>query len=420
MYICVSIMLLLAIISLVIYRDLLCPLFLFYIPWIASIGLLSFSQYDYNPNSGTYVYLTLGGLVFFIGFLLSNNGMEVSKRYEKSDETYRIRPMSIKVLISFETLLALYCLFDFYRIYRKFNVGNIYISIMRPIKLGQASLSSLTVYGLSIISLVTICMLLVWFYLDKREKSSIRGWMCIQLVIGGFSFVSSMTRTGILFNLLAVFVVLIICLNVTNGKLFWFASLFVIGFLVFFSYFTILKFPESGLEKTELILSNLSVYTSGGIVAFEKFFGSNQELLWGQHTFRIFYVFGNRIFGTPEVVSLIKEFIDIGNNLTTNVYTMYAFYIADFGKVFGLVMQFLVAIGYGVVYKNMVKKRAVSIFIFAISIYPLIMQFFAEQYFSMLSKWVQCVLIAAVFFETDIFLVKNNKELVEGLNNAKK
>ena len=412
-YMCLGIMTILAIMALVIYRDFVCPLFLFYLPWIASIGLLIFSDYDYNPESLAYAYIAAGGFLFFVGFMISNHGMKMSKRYEKSTETYRVRQASVKCLIILETLIAVYCFFDLYRIYKNFNYGNIYTSIMVPIRQGNASLSSLTPYGLNLISVVTMCMVLAWFFVDKTERRKVGGWIYIQLLIGGFATVANLHRAGVLRNGLTIFVILIICLNIRSRKLFWLAMLFGAGFIIFFGYFTTLKFSDNGQGKTRLILQHLSLYSSGGIVAFEKFFESQPELLWGQQMFRVVYEVAGRVVGTTGGINLIQKFIDIGDGVTTNVYTIYAYYIADFGKIFGLFMQFLLALGYGVIYKIMVNKKAVGIFVFAISIYPLIMQFFAEQYFAMLSQWVQCILVAIVFFETDIFLIRKQLKVME-------
>ena len=115
---------------------------------------------------------------------------------------------------------------------------------------------------------------------------------------------------------------------------------------------------------------------------------------------------------------LVQNFISIGNGVTTNVYTFYQYYISDFGCIYALLIQFLVGIFHGVSYKNMSQMKNYWIYIFCFSIYPLIMQFFQDQYISLMSTWIQILIFGFVFLRTN--LIFSSYQIQDGSINGEK
>jgi oligosaccharide repeat unit polymerase len=133
-------------------------------------------------------------------------------------------------------------------------------------------------------------------------------------------------------------------------------------------------------------------YLLGSLPAFSQFLSELQDPTYGQELFRTVYVILYKVGITTQLpVDLTKEFTNIP--FSTNVYTIFHPYIQDFGY-FGLL--FMVFIGYlnGYVYVGAFKRGSEFMrVLYCLLMYPIFMSFFADQYFSLLSMWVQILVI---------------------------
>ncbi|NTQ55438.1 oligosaccharide repeat unit polymerase, partial [Enterococcus faecium] len=85
-------------------------------------------------------------------------------------------------------------------------------------------------------------------------------------------------------------------------------------------------------------------------------------------------------------------------------------YLYDFGPIYALIVQFIIGTLHGVSFKNMSMKKPFWIFLYSILIYPLLMQFFQDQYFSIFSTWMQLIIVGFLTLKTDLlFYVKIKK-----------
>jgi len=73
----------------------------------------------------------------------------------------------------------------------------------------------------------------------------------------------------------------------------------------------------------------------------------------------------------------------------TNVYTVYDPYYRDFGNL-GFLFVFIFIILHVAFYQRSYSKGGIYVFLYSATLYPLIMQFFQDQYFSLISMWAQC------------------------------
>jgi oligosaccharide repeat unit polymerase len=128
----------------------------------------------------------------------------------------------------------------------------------------------------------------------------------------------------------------------------------------------------------------------------------------GNNSFRFFIKIGKtlNLLPNPKVNELITPFIYVP--YPTNVYTFYSPYIKDFGKiyswlmiaVFGLLHTFLY-------YKAIATKSLRYSFYYSIVLFPLIISFFADQYLTLTSFWLQMAFfIEAIVFINNLFLSK--------------
>jgi oligosaccharide repeat unit polymerase len=152
------------------------------------------------------------------------------------------------------------------------------------------------------------------------------------------------------------------------------------------------------------------VYLSGSIVAFGNSFKNHEYMYGGKNTFRFLIAIGDALFGTSNALKLTNEFTVI-SNLRTNVYTFYDFYLRDFGVGYALLAQFVVSCIHGASYKKMKEGNIFFTYLFSLLSYPLVMQFFQDQYCSLLSTWIQIVLVGILTLKTNIFVIKETEEL---------
>jgi len=139
------------------------------------------------------------------------------------------------------------------------------------------------------------------------------------------------------------------------------------------------------------------LYSVGSIPSFDTFLhnrGPNLDM--GINSFRTVLAVLRAVgFGTP-LVPLVQPYADIP--MPMNVYTVYQPYIKDFG-IGGIAAMFFFGFIHGLLYKKATvhNPRAVYVFLFSLSLFPLVMQVFQDMYLSVLSTWIQysalCILL---------------------------
>jgi oligosaccharide repeat unit polymerase len=148
-----------------------------------------------------------------------------------------------------------------------------------------------------------------------------------------------------------------------------------------------ISIDEGLLENIDSLSENLRSYTIAPLLALSKLVASKPRLDWGENTFRFFislqYALG---LSNIQPVALIKEFTYVPD--LTNVYTVYEVYFRDFSYS-GILIPPLFLVGHYWLYRKALLFGGVWIFYYSASVYPLVMQFFQDQYFSILSLWIQ-------------------------------
>jgi oligosaccharide repeat unit polymerase len=153
-------------------------------------------------------------------------------------------------------------------------------------------------------------------------------------------------------------------------------------------------------------LDSLRAYTIAPILALSGLMGDEVAFDFGLNTFRsviaVFYALG--MSGDPPV-SLIKDYSFVPD--PTNVYTVYEVYFRDFSYP-GLLAPLIFLMIHWALYVRAHRIGGIWIFYYAASAYPLLMQFFQDQYFSLLSQWVQIGFWYWIFVRSEDRRVENN------------
>jgi len=175
-------------------------------------------------------------------------------------------------------------------------------------------------------------------------------------------------------------------------------GIFIGSCLLIFSFIVVATMTAKGVsiendlsENIFSITENIRAYTIAPLLAFTTLYDNPTQLMLGENTFRtILSVLHSIGFTEIEPPTLIRDYAFVPD--ATNVYTVYDAYYRDFGN-YGFVIVAVFAVLHVYLYRRAVTQRGRYIFLYSASVYPLLMQFFQDQYFSLLSMWVQLFIL---------------------------
>lgn len=399
---------LLFILILCICKDFMYPGVIYCIPWIIFLFLLLFSNYDYDASSYAYLYFFVGSMLFELGCLIGTRRIKGKERLSsKNKEIYTTSYKKIKTITLLEVFFVCFILCCFFKLISENWNTNVFLSYY--LNRDTMLFSGIIAYGKKIIQAVSLCIMIVILTLDARDRVCYRKIFFIQIILTIFVSLVNMTRNGILSAFLPFFVVIIIGCKLNNKQVMKKAIIGIVLFVMLFATVSMMKYyyKYTNGNYMENIIDEIINYGCGGFVAFQKKFDMMDFKNYnGANTFRTFVAIYDTFVGTDFAPPLVQEFISIGGKYSTNVYTFYSWYADDFGIIYALVVQFFIGIFYGKLYKNMSQNRVFGIYLYASFIYPLLMQIFQDQYFSLLSTWIQCIFYGFVLLKTNILFTR--------------
>jgi oligosaccharide repeat unit polymerase len=247
-----------------------------------------------------------------------------------------------------------------------------------------------------------VCSATVLMY-RNRETGLIR--LVVSIVLGLFFAYLSTGRTFVLLFFILSLLPLVIVGTVKIKGLAVAAAIILIAF--FFSAAMTSKGVsfEAGLsENIESFLENIRGYTVAPLLAFSKFLDTLPNPSFGENTFRtVFSLLYSLDITSEPPISLVRGFEYVPD--PTNVYTVYEVYVRDFWYA-GAFLPPAFLIGHWWLYRKARGLGGKWIFFYSASVYPLAMQFFQDQYFSLLSMWIQ------LLFWYWIFLMPVNRPVL--------
>lgn len=135
------------------------------------------------------------------------------------------------------------------------------------------------------------------------------------------------------------------------------------------------------------IYQHLKMYTVAPFASFAEIFNRGSPMTLGEYSFRFFIAVLNTLDMTDLTpVPMVRQMPGISG--LVNVYTVYEVYFLDFsylGFLFPTVFLFV----NWLLYVKAKRSAGPWLFIYAASFYPLVMQFFNDQYMTLLSMWIQ-------------------------------
>jgi oligosaccharide repeat unit polymerase len=165
-----------------------------------------------------------------------------------------------------------------------------------------------------------------------------------------------------------------------------------------------LSFQASIVENLTNLWDVFIIYLLGSLPAFDIYIQSKESFDYGRNMFRTLFAFFNKIGFETRVPLLIKEYQYIP--FPTNVYTIYQPYFDDFSIIGAVSIQFFLGLLHGFFYRKIDKGKPIYIMLYAIFLYPLLMQFLQDQYFNLLSTWIQYFILLYIYFYTPRFITR--------------
>lgn len=366
--------------------------------WILSLlGLVGTNSF-FPVSMATMLVIISGYALFCAGFTKGSKGYK--KDFPVSQQCYeRLNPLGLN--ISFYLAIA---------------VGIVYMVLIRryiPYSSAQAMLLSLignkasnvvVIPGyISILAgfvRVITNIFLLYYFRNYNVRNGDKCWQALSLrnkcivlfAISTIILFTNFSRNGLLNYLLPIAFIFIISRKISTSKIVLGGTIFMGAFVAVFAWFSFFRdsYLYSGNNYGEVFSNQFSLYLSGGVVAFDQ--AVQTELSWISsetlnHTFSLFASITDTLFGTSFTPEVVLNSIQIGPNLTTNVYTVYYWYALDLGIIFSILVQFVLGFMYGHFYKRASWGSFRATYWYSVLSYPLIMMYFADQYASIGQTW---------------------------------
>lgn len=259
-----------------------------------------------------------------------------------------------------------------------------------------AELEDAQTYGLlGYLVTVSFASTLVELAASRRRLFEPRGWV---------AFAASLTyammatgRTYLFLLLIGLAFVALVQRRVRPATAAWVGLLMLAG--VFFGLGVV--FNKIGEDSPYIgalsAVDSLSLYLLGSLAALDlTLLHSNAPLDWGVNAFRSLLAVLRTAGADVEVVPLVKDYVFVPE--PTNVFTVFMPYVQDFGLVGApLFLAFFGWLHAGL-YRAAKGKDPRLVILYALSMYPLLMQFFQDQYFSLLATWVTLTVLVVASF----------------------
>lgn len=383
-----------AILNFLRYRDILYPPVIQANVWLIVVTLYVLNQ-DFFHSVSNYLYLVVvnGVIMFSIGSYFA------TFRYNPEIKPIQIpQPVNRKQTIFLNVLFWLSILGLPFYVYKAYTIGlsgdteNYYMNL----RYALSSDEKLENYGILVylwgVSFVSVGLQMLSDYRYRKIK------LPIAFVV---AFIYAFFSTGrSAFFLLFAIIFGILAISRKNNALKLFVYSFVGGLFVFIAIGYLLeKGASAKADFSENILTmwdNLRIYLLSPLAAFDRFMQLDRVPGYGENLFRTIVAIFEKLGFEVQAVKLVKEFVFVP--WPSNVYTIYQPYYTDFLEYGIVTIQFVFGYWHGLLYKKANMGNLFYVFLYAIFLYPLLIQFFHDQYFNLLSLWIQFIALSSFFF----------------------
>ena len=151
---------------------------------------------------------------------------------------------------------------------------------------------------------------------------------------------------------------------------------------------------KSASENIASLWTAFQTYLLGPLPSFDIVVRHHQTVQLGDNTLRSFWAILDKLGFETHPVALVQEFVNVP--YPSNVYTVYRPYVDDCGLFGAVCIHFFLGLLHGGLYRKISRPDPFFYCVFAMSLYPLAMQFFQDQYLSLMSQWLQTVVVLLI------------------------
>jgi oligosaccharide repeat unit polymerase len=163
-------------------------------------------------------------------------------------------------------------------------------------------------------------------------------------------------------------------------------------------------------ENLEAASETTAIYIASPINALDQEISKAQNTTYdGNNSLQFFIKLINQftLFPVFKVRNIIQSYVFVP--YPTNVYTYYSLYIRDFGPVYAWVLlAFFGFVHCGFHHKAVHGYNVRFVFYYTFLLYPLLLSFFGDQYFSLISTWIQIAIFIELFLLLNRYLNKRS------------
>jgi oligosaccharide repeat unit polymerase len=377
-------------------RSVLYPPFVFCFMWMFSLVVCRLDLVDLNPiHPLTFIVISIGALGFTLGGLLSwlipnsviNTRIILAPKISRSNLP--------KVLLIGILLLALPYLLHHLAQAATSGSGTTVLERARSASVdaalsGETESDPVTIYFAPVAAFMSLL-----FFIEKRDRYF---WMATAMAFLA-NFISG-GRTGFLMLIAALSSIHLI--KTGQCSLSSATKILRIPIAIFLCLYVVLIFINKNTSDLsgnagEIVLFFVVSYIVGPLAALDHVL--QHPLDYGgapNHTFEFFLKLAaslHLVDYTPP--PLFDQFIEVP--FPTNVYTVYKFYLTDFGIWGCLICIFIIGLLQSALYRKAQSGSKIGLFLFSLSLYPLIMVIFDDLYFVTIGFYLRAFVFAVLY-----------------------
>lgn len=234
------------------------------------------------------------------------------------------------------------------------------------------------------------------YALDSRPGSGDRRYFYLSLLISIAYAILGTGRTPIFFLIVVLMGISMMKGEFSTKKLIGGVGSFIIGFSAF--AFVLGKGGDlelSWIDNVEGITQVFFWYLLGPIPALDRLVSAVTPLSYGTNTFSGFLNFFYRLTG-DRLISPIQEEVLVP--FPANVYTGLQPLYQDFGVAGVVVGVFAIGLMTNSLYLRALMGKRLYIYLFALSLFPLCLFVFSDQYFAPIISWIKYVAAGYCYF----------------------
>ncbi len=362
-----------------------------------------------------YLIFCVGNLFYILGSFLTDFAFKKDNSNVINHLSNRFQPLpsfNLRLIITAIIVIGLpFYIFVSYKIFLVSQAESFFGGLRNELAYGDADVGPLKY--LMPLAFVVFAINLYSFYVKRNSVN--RVFLIVTLVVLITYAVFATGRTYFLM-ILAIYAGVSFFTNPGISLKRYFFS-FIIFFLLFLGVGIIYgkggSTEDSFRENIQSSIANAGIYLVTGLNALDiETSRSSISVDQQDNTFRFFNKIRIQLnLIKKRTVTDFQEFVFVP--YATNVFTYYSPYIRDFGRIYAWLMLALFAAIHTWFYNTGFYIKSIrSILYYSFLLFPLLLSFFADQYMSLFSFWLQMVFFTEMLlFINKIMMLKEKKKV---------